>query len=226
MIKKLLLAFACVPALVGAAHATIVTNGSFETGDLSGWTITGGGAYPVAVIVTDGATGSAFGEAIPPDPLLTGDPTLLGGTYGAYFVDDIAHQTLSQTISLSVGSYEIGFDAYVPHNGFNNPQDASFAGSIAGVELASFTVHASTAGVWTEYSGIVNVLSAGNYLVTFDFTPGGTPAGDVVVDRAFVVPSDTKGDTNIGVPEPLTLSLFGAGLAGAAGLRRRKKKLA
>ena len=28
------------------------------------------------------------------------------------------------------------------------------------------------------------------------------------------------------VPEPLTLSLFGAGLAGAAALRRRKKKMA
>ncbi len=231
VIKKLILACACVSLFSGAAQATIVTNGNFATGDLTGWTVNnGGGSNPIVVIATDnvarGYPAGAYNEAIPPDTLTGGDPTLLGGAYGVYFVDDIAHQTLSQTVALAVGSYAIGFDVYVPYNGFNNPKDASFTGSIAGVELASFDVHSSAAGQWKEYSGIVNVLSAGNYLVTFDFTPGGYPAGDVVVDRAFIVGSDTPGTTDIGVPEPLTLSLFGAGLIGAASLRRRKTKSA
>ena len=43
-----------------------VQNGSFELG-LTDWSISGGGSHPVSVILTDGSTGSAFGEAIPAD---------------------------------------------------------------------------------------------------------------------------------------------------------------
>src|SRR6185312_11033412 len=98
----------------GSAQAVpnYVQNGSFED-DLNNWSISGGGAYPVAVIVTDGSTGSAFGEAVPADNAASPSPDL-AANHGAYFVDDIAHQTLTQTIHLLAGSYEIGFDAYAP----------------------------------------------------------------------------------------------------------------
>lgn len=205
-----------------AQAGNLVTNGSFESGDLTGWTSAGGGAFPVAVIVTNGVSGSAFGEAIPSDPITLGSPDA-GGNYGVYFVDDVAEQTLTQTVHLLAGSYEIGFDAYAPQNGFNNTNDATFSGTIAGVNLTNFSVHGQNDPTdWVHFSGIADIGADGDYLVTFDFKPGGNPASDVVVDRVYVVASDQGGGTPIGTPEPLTLSLFGAGLAGLGAMRRRK----
>lgn len=225
MRQKFLAGAAVLLMSTAAAHANLVTNGSFETGDLTGWTTTGGGTYPVAVIVTDGSTGSAFGEAVPSDPIVLGSDDA-GGNYGVYFVDDIAHQTLSQTIHLTAGTYEIGFDAYAPQNGFNNTNDAQFEATIAGIQLANYSVHdQNQPTVWLHYSGLANVLADGDYIVNFDFSPEGNPASDVVVDRVYVLASDQGGGTPVGdVPEPMTLSLFGAGLVGAAMARRRKAK--
>jgi hypothetical protein len=223
-----ILAAAALGLVMSAAAAqaapNLVTNGSFETGDLSGWTSSGGGTYPVSVITTDGSTGSAFGEAVPSDPITLGSPDA-GGNYAVYFVDDVAHQTLTQTVHLLAGSYEIGFDAYAPQNGFNNTNDAMFSGTIADVTLANFSVHGQDDPTdWVHFSGIADVLTEGDYIVTFDFSPEGNPASDVVVDRAYVIASDQIGGTPIGqVPEPITLSLFGAGLAGVGAMRRRRK---
>src|SRR6478735_4581023 len=100
MLKKAFLVFLCMPLLAATAQAAplnLLTNGSFENG-LTGWTISGGGIYPVAVVTTN--TACCFGESVPTDTfnLGTSDPT---GTHGVYFVDDAAHQTLVQSIALA-----------------------------------------------------------------------------------------------------------------------------
>ena len=65
------------------------------------------------------------------------------------------------------------------------------------------------------WSHLQVLLAPGDYSITITGDgAGGIPAG-------FGVRLDS-----VGVPEPLSLSLFGAGLAGVAAMRRRKKKQA
>jgi len=207
-----------------AATPNLLTNGSFESG-LTGWTVGGTtGSYPVSVIVTDGVTGSAFGEAVPADNATSNSPDA-AGTHGTYFVDDYAHQILTQSVFLNPGSYEIGFDGYAPLNGFNNVFDATFSGTIALVLLANYSVHnQNLPKTWINYSGIANVLAAGFYQVSFDFQPGGAPASDVVIDRAYIVSSTQTGSLDIppAVAEPATLAVLGIGLVGLGFVRRRR----
>jgi len=208
-----------------AAHAVpnLLVNGSFESG-LTGWT-TGGTqlSFVPTVIVTDGVSGTAFGEAVPADNAASASPDA-SGTHGVYFVDDIANQFLTQSVSLAPGTYEIGFDAYAPQNGFNNAFDAAFTGIIAGVTLASYTVHTQgTPQVWINFSGVANILSAGSYTVQFDYESFGVPAADVVIDRVYIVESTRDDGIDIpSAPEPFSLALFGAGLLGLGLARRRR----
>jgi hypothetical protein len=224
MLKKIIyFALILFLAQVGPASAqNLLTNGSFETGDLTGWTSTGTySSYPVSVITT-----SAFGEYVPPDNVIGGSPDA-AGTHEAYFVDDLAHQVLSQSIYLTAGSYKIGFDSYSPLNGWNNPGDASFSGTIAGVTLANYTVHANPYQVWVDYSGIADVSVSGVYQVAFDFQTFGGNSADVVIDRVYIESSSSGGGIPIPpttTPEPATMLLLGLGLIGVAGVRRKIKK--
>ena len=105
-----------------AASAAIITNGGFESGNFTGWTVNTGAAtpYPQVVIGYNQPTGyptGAFGEPVPAAPG--------GGNYGAYFVSDTSIQSISQSISLLAGaSYTVSFDIFAPKNGAKNPFDA------------------------------------------------------------------------------------------------------
>jgi len=146
------------------------------------------------------------------------------GTRGVYFVVDRANQFLTQSVFLTPGSYEIGFDAYAPQNGFNNADDASFTGIIAGVTLANYTVHTqNTPRVWINCSGHANIVAAGNYDVSFEYQTFGVASADVVIERVYIVSSAQSGGTDIpALPELVTLAQFGGGLAALALARRRR----
>jgi hypothetical protein len=218
-------ALAASTMVAGSANAAVnlVTNGSFETGNTFAWSYTNSGAdslvHPATVIPYNSNAsypGGAFGEPIPPDNSVSGSPDAVGN-YAAYFVADASNETLSQTVFLDTGLYTIGFSVYVPFNGFNNSGNATFTGTVAGVNLANFTVDGSTPGVWKHYAGVANIAVAGNYLTSFAYNSGPAPAGDFVVDRAYIVAGNV-------VPEPGTWALMILGFGGAGAMLRRNRR--
>ena len=221
-----LAALAAGVSFAGAAHAAanLITNGSFETGDFTGWTYAGvtPSGFPAVIISYDTPAAypiGAFGEAVPPDDSASASPDAVGDR-AAYFVADGATESLSQTVHLTAGLYTIGFSVYVPQNGFNNAGNATFTGTIAGVNLANFTVDGSTPGVWVHFAGVANIASEGDYLSSFTFASAQGAAGDFVVDRAYIVAGNA-------VPEPSAWALMILGFGGVgASLRARRGLLA
>jgi len=214
--------------IAGSASAAtnLITNGSFETGDFSGWTRTGSvpDGFIASIINYNSSSsypGGAFGEPVPPDDTSSGSPDPVG-TRAAYFVGDGADEALTQIVHLLPGLYTIGFSVYVPLNGFNNSGDATFVGTIAGVNLALFNAHGSAPQDWVHYAGLANIAVEGDYVSSFVYHSGPAPAADFVVDRAYIVAGDATG----GVPEPATWALMILGFGGAGMALRRRRAIA
>lgn len=227
-------------AAAGSASASTnkVLNGSFESvgngtfsgiGGVDDWSMSGtvgDGYYPVD-IAYDQASGyptGAQGEAVPIDNAVSLSPDS-AGNYGVYFVSDQAKNiSIYQDIYLTPGSYDIGFDSYFTYNGYAEPGDANLTAEIAGVQLADIDLASVVPGVWTTHQGEADILSAGNYLVSFTFNTPESPedAKDVVIDRAYVLASSTGGGTPISAsPEPFTWVLMMVGIGGIGLMLRR-----
>jgi len=184
-----------------------ITNGNFATSSLAGWTL-GGTWMTFPVLFTN------FSIPRPPDTLILNSPVVpLAAGGSAWFFDDRAvNQSLSQSVTLPAGNYEVGFDLLVDARGALNQNDATMSAVIAGVTVlptvsASSIISAGTInGVytpqWKHYSAFFSTCG-GTYTASFDFNSFGGPAGDIknaakdfMVDRVYIIDSTTAG-TNI-----------------------------
>lgn len=228
--NRIWLAAAAATLVAGPATAAtnLVVNGSFELGGngLQGWTIGGTDSdspnYPPTAIFYGAAQAypnGAFGEAVPVNNAPTNSPDD-AGKRAAYFVSDFASkQSVSQSVWLEAGEYQIGFSAYAPSNGYANTGEAFFSGTVAGVTLANYAVSTGPKTTWQTFAGSTIIDTAGFYDVSFVFDTKLKPSKDVVIDQVYIIAGNPPPP---GVPEPATWALLisGFGLVGAS-LRRR-----
>ena len=200
----LLVTAAAAPAQAGvitpAVQYTTVTNDSDSRSFTLGYSFSLSGPVTVnALGVWDDGFGNSHQVGIwNSSGVLVASTTVLGTDtqLGGFRWDTIADT------ALGAGQYTIGAQVYEGGAGYNFPSLATGLTSIP-----QFT--------WITDE---QLLASGLNLPTS--STNGSYGADGILAANFSVTS------SVTVPEPFTLSLFGTGLAGAAALRRRKKKAA
>jgi hypothetical protein len=205
-----------------AAHANLVTNGSFETatngntkttfqGHVTGWTGGTGLTYIDAPGTADnGQQISVYG------PFPTTSPD--GGNFVEGDGDPSFSGAISQTISgLTVGaSYTLTFDqAAGQQAGFTGPTTEKWQVTFGTdtQDSSKFSLPQGGIGPWEQQTMTFTATTTSQVLT---FLAVGTPNGQPPV--SFLDGVDLE------VPEPATLSLLGLGAIGMAVVRRRAKR--
>jgi choice-of-anchor C domain-containing protein len=196
----LLAGFAITPAVA----TPIVSDGDFLNGFGSYSTISSGSTLASGTwTVTSGSVDQIGGYWQAPVP--GGGSVDLDGFY--------ARGGISQVIAPSAGNYQLRFFMSGNPDG-GNPLKGLTA-SIGGVSQDFYYMTGSNTHGDMQYAFQTMLFSTTGGIIDLRFTS----LDDI--DAAFG--AVIGGVSVTAVPEPLTLTLFGAGLAGIAGLRRRRK---
>lgn len=216
--KKIVYLFVCL--FVSSANATLINNGSFETGDFTGWTTQDLSIpfFPQQVVGSGVSPGFGFFSSSPTDGQFAAVNGFDGNGPGTI--------SLSQDITVTSQS-TILFDYRAAWNmlnfggsTINRIFDVNIETAGGGANLANFSILTATAGTavldTTDLLGSIDLSSFIGQTVSLNF--------DWYVPQNFTGPAFFQLDNirSTSVPEPSILALFGLGLAGI-GLSRRKK---
>ena len=187
-----------------AGWANSVVNAGFETGDFTGWAL--GGAC-LGVVTTSIYPCWSDVESWTPYGVYV-------GTYAGRFGAQPTAMTLSQSVTVPAGLYEVSFYMALTTGtpkGRNLPGEPLF-------DPANF-LRVTWGGVDVGY--LHDLDAAGWARYAFAVTSTGAPT-----TLEFEIRQDISGDffldeISVDVPEPATLGLIGLGLAGLALVRRR-----
>jgi hypothetical protein len=219
--------FLVVGGSAGWAFGDIVnylSNPGFETGDLTGWTVSGpNGGYGV---LTDGASIPGAQASF-----LPAYQNVRSGSFGAYAVtayNSDEYVSFSQTLNLPAGAYTASF--YMgndEHSGFGIPkpiESGRLGIWVDGVLLPFKSSYASNFPTGDDPADFVLfdadfVSAGGSTLIDFSISGGGNARAGISVDDFGVF-----GESPV-VPLPGAVLLGGMGLGVAGGLLRRRRML-
>ncbi len=207
------------------------------------------GAVRIWNFKCSGGLSAACADALPSNPNLINSGShktlVYSGLYtGGINFSDTSHDTIGAFIASAGGSFNATVSNTVKgltlSTGFSNPPGCYSSCTPRGrVTIMEFTFTiASSQDLYIQHDDGVSVWDSTN---TIDYLDSSNPTS-VIISSVLLgagtynlwyaevngLPADlitclVPHVDNTPVPEPLTLSLFGAGLAGAAALRRRRK---
>lgn len=201
--KAAVTGFAMAAAMLfgAAASASIVTNGSFESGVP---TLSNGNW---GIVTLPGWSNTSGGIEVHTQPTLGLTPD-----DGSYYIemDGNNNYTISQTVFLAIGSYALTF-AYSPRMSDPNTNGIDYAVGSLLSGTATGPGGSIVQGAWTPFTQNFSVVAGGNYTLSFSGSGANDSLGGLLDNVAISA-----------VPLPASGLLLLGAFGGVAALRRRK----